>query len=471
MPIVCRACPCTAHTVGLPSLTGHDTGRGMTDRNDKRTIFGWAMYDWANSAYITIFGAVIGAFFTGTIMLGDTYWGLSGEALFSILIGLGSIILLLAMPILGAVADYTDSKRRMLRNFAFIGAAFVLVTPLVPAGQVPLFLLLVIVSQFGFVASNVFYDGFLPDITTDETIDKVSSKGFALGYLGGGLYLLMAFVLILFSGDEADAALSEALAARIAIFGSGLWWIGFSLFSLSRLPKDAESSGERRSLSEFASIGFNRTMDTTRKLKHFPQLLMFIVAFILYNSGTGTVIAVSGVYAEDTLGLELKTIAMAFLLVQFIAFFGALMFGVLAKRIGPKAAIIVSLVIWTGIAAAAYFIPEGSSAGFLGLAAFVGFVLGGVQALSRSLYGTMIPEAASAEFFGFYSVFSKLSGIGPLVFGMVSAATGSGRVAIVSVAAFFLVGMLLLAKVDVEAARASRQEWDFENVGGSTTER
>jgi UMF1 family MFS transporter len=141
------------------------------------------------------------------------------------------------------------------------------------------------------------------------------------------------------------------------------------------------------------------------------------------------------------------------------------MFGALSGRIGPKAAILVSLAIWTLIAGGAYFIPEGSSAGFLTLAAFVGFVLGGVQALSRSLYGTMIPEAASAEFFGFYSVFSKLSGIGPLVFGLVSAATGSGRVAILSVAAFFLLGMLLLSKVDVEAARASRDDWDFENVG------
>ncbi len=437
----------------------------MAERNDKRTIFGWAMYDWANSAYITIFGAVVGAFFTGTIMLGDTYWGLSGEALFSILIGLGSIVLLLAMPVLGAVADFTDSKRRMLRNFAFAGAAFALIIPFVPAGQVPLFLVFVVLSQFGFVAANVFYDGFLPDITTEDTVDKVSSKGFALGYLGGGLYLLMAFVLILFSSDEPDAALTEALAARIAIFGSGLWWMGFSLFALSRLPKDSASESDRRGLTDYVSIGFNRTKDTTKKLTQFPELLLFVVAFVLYNSGTGTVIAVSGVYAEDTLGLELETIALAFLLVQFIAVVGALMFGALSGRIGPKAAIIVSLVIWTLIAGGAYFIPEGSSSGFLTLAAFVGFVLGGVQALSRSLYASMIPEAASAEFFGFYSVFSKLSGIGPLVFGLVSAATGSGRIAILSVAAFFLLGMLLLAKVDVEAARASRDDWDFENVG------
>ncbi len=434
----------------------------MTVRNDKRTIFGWAMYDWANSAYITIFGAVIGAFFTGSIMRGDTYWGLTGEALFSILVGIGSILLLLAMPILGAIADFADAKKRFLRNFAFIGAFFTLIIPFIPDGQVPLFLLIVIISQFGFVAANVFYDGFLTDISSDDTIDRISSKGYALGYLGGGLYLLLAFVLIFLSSDAEGAVLTETLAARIAIFGSGVWWIGFSLFALSRLPDDPDGSEVRRGLAVYASIGFKRTISTMKKLKKFPQLLLFVVAFIVYNSGTGTVIAVSGPYAEDTLNLDLQTIALAFLIVQFVAFFGALMFGALAKVIGPKYAVMVSLVVWTGIAAGAYFIPEGSAVGFLALASVVGFVLGGVQALSRSLYGTMIPEEASAEFFGFYSVFSKLSGIGPLVFGAVSAATGSGRTAILSVAAFFIVGLILLAMIDVDKARESRAHWKFE---------
>ncbi len=434
-------------------------------RNDKRTIFGWAMYDWANSAYITIFGAVIGAFFTGSIMTGDTYWGMSGEALFSILIGIGSIILMLVMPILGAVADSTDAKKRFLRNFAFIGAAFALLIAFVPDGMVPVFLIVVVISQFGFVAANVFYDGFLPEIATDDTIDQVSSKGFSLGYLGGGLYLLLAMVLIFMSSDEPDAVLTEALAARIAIFGSGIWWMGFSFVALARLPADRPGAA-KRSISEHASIGFERTIATTKKLREFPQLLMFVIAFVIYNSGIGTVIAVSGPYAEDTLGLELTTIALAFLIVQFIAFFGATLFGMLAKNIGPKNSVLVTLVVWIGVAVAAYFLPEGGSTGFLALAAVIGFVLGGVQALSRSLYGTMIPEEASAEFFGFYSVFSKLSGIGPLMFGIVSVTTGSGRTAILSIALFFIVGFVLLAKVDVDEARDSRDQWDFSSAAG-----
>jgi UMF1 family MFS transporter len=436
-------------------------------KNDKRTIFGWAMYDWANSAYITIFGAVIGAFFTGTIMPDDKYWGLSGESLFSILVGVGSILLMLAMPVLGAMADYASAKKRYLRNFAFLGSVFVLITPFVPDGQVPLFLIIVLVGQFGFVAANVFYDGFLPEIATDDTIDKVSSKGFALGYLGGGLYLLLALVLISLSSDEAGATLSESLAARISIFGSGIWWIGFSFYSLARLPADGTAPVDEMSIRQYVSVGFGRTMSTVRKLRTFPQLLLFVLAFIVYNSGTGTVIAVSGPYAEDTLELELETIALAFLIVQFIAFFGALMFGRLSYRIGPKRAVMTALVVWIGIAVMAFFIPKGSDAGFLLLAAFVGFVLGGVQALSRSLYGTMIPEEASAEFFGFFSVFSKLSGIGPLVFGAVSAVTDSGRAAILSVAAFFIVGLIMLSRVDIDEARASRDRWSFD---GATAE-
>ncbi|MFO7700115.1 MAG: MFS transporter [Acidimicrobiia bacterium] len=429
-------------------------------RNDKRTIFGWAMYDWANSAYITIFGAVVGAFFTGTIMEGDEYWGMSGDALFSILVGIGSIILLLAMPVLGAVADYADAKKRFLRLWAFVGALFTLVIPFVPDGQVPLFLLVVVISQFGFVAANVFYDAYLPEIASDDTIDRVSSKGFALGYLGGGLYLLLALILISLSGDGDDALLSEALAARIAIFGSGVWWVGFTLFSLARLPADGPGA-DRRTMREFVGIGFARTSATAKRLGGFRNLLIFVIAFVLYNSGVGTVIAVSGPYAEDTLGLEIITIGLAFLLVQFIAFFGAYLFGALAGRIGAKPSIMVSLVIWTGLAVAAYFLPEETPSAFLALASVVGFVLGGVQALSRSLYGTMIPEEASAEFFGFFSVFSKLSGIGPLIFGIVSWSTGDSRIAILSVAAFFLVGMALLAMVDVDEGRASRERWHF----------
>jgi UMF1 family MFS transporter len=439
-----------------------------TIKNDRRVIFGWAMYDWANSAYITIAGAVVAAFFTGDIVPEEGYLGLSGETLWAAVVSTGALVLFLGMPVLGAIADYSAAKRAFLRVCALVGAGFTMLVPFVPAGAVLMFLGLFLVSQVGYVAANVFYDGFLPDISTDETIDKVSSKGFAMGYIGGGIYLAVVLVLILMSGDDGATGLSDTGAARVGIFGAGVWWVGFTLFSLSRLPETGsreslppEYAGRSR-VGAYARVGFARTIATARKLVGFKQVMLFVIAFVLYNDGTQTVITVSGAYAEDTLDLELETVAIAFLIVQFIAFFGALAFGVIADRVGTKRAILISLSVWSAIAIAGYFLPEGQAMPLYGLAVVIGFVLGGVQALSRSLYGSMIPEEASAEFYGFFSVFSKFSAIwGPLVFAIVSAATGSGRPAILSIIAFFILGMFVLSRVDVEEARASRARWAF----------
>ena len=440
-------------------------------KNDKRTIFGWAMYDWANSAYITTSGAIGAAFFTGTIVPEDGWAGMSGETLWAGVISIGAFVLFLAMPVLGAVADYASAKRRFLRISAVLGAAFMMLVPFVPDGAVPLFLLVFVVSQFGFVAGNVFYDGFLPQIATDDTVDRVSSKGFAYGYIGGGLYIALALVLFILSGDDGVTGLSESGAARVAMFGAGVWWVGFTFFALARLPEQGETReipAEMRDLPAwraYARIGFGRTAATARRLVGFKQILLFVIAYMFYNDGTQTVINISGAYAEDTLELSQTTIVVAFLIVQFVAFGGALVFGVLAHRIGAKSAILASLVVWSALAVAAFFLPAGQATPFFALAAVVGFVLGGVQALSRSLYATMIPEEAAAEFFGFFSVFSKFSAIwGPLVFAIVSATTGSGRPAIASIVAFFVIGMILLSRVDVDAARRSRADWHFEGA-------
>ena len=429
------------------------------------------MYDWANSAYITTFAAIVAAFFTAVVVPEDGYLGYSGQTLWSAVISIGAIVLFLAMPVLGAIADYTSAKKVFLRFFAWFGALTTMAIPFVPSGSVVIFLVVVIFTQIGFVAANVFYDGFLPDISTDETIDSISSKGYSYGYLGGGIYVLLALVLILLSGDGGVTGLSEETASRIAIGGAGIWWLLFANFSLRRLPDETvtddlppELAGRPTWLA-LAGVGFNRTIDTARKLLGFKQLLLFVLAYLFYNDAVQTVIAVTGAYAEETLGLGTTEIIVAFLITQFVAFFGALGFGMLAGRIGAKGAIMASLVIWGVVAGAAYFLPEGQALPLYGLAVVVGFVLGGVQALSRSLYGTMIPEEASAEFYGFYSVFSKFSAIwGPLVFAVVSNATGSGRPAILSIAAFFVVGFVLLALVDVDEARASRERWVFENA-------
>ena len=436
-------------------------------KNDRRTVFGWAMYDWANSAYITTFGAIVAAFFTGVIVPEEGFNGMSGETLWALVVSGGAFILFLAMPVLGAVADYASAKRRFLRTFAVVGAVTTMVLPLVPDGAVVTFLLVALATQIAFVAGNVFYDGFLPIISTDDTIDQVSSKGFAFGYLGGGLYVLLAGALILLS-HEGVIGLAETTAQRIGIAGAGIWWLAFTSFSLRRLPEDGQATplpdamgGQRRWMG-YARLGFRRTLTTAKKLLGFKQVLLFIVAFFFYNDAVNTVIVVTGAYATETLQLAATEIIITFLIVQFVAFGGALFFGIVAGRIGAKVTIMLTLVIWIGIAIAAYFLPVGQPLPLYALGAIVGLVLGGVQALSRSLYGTMIPEEASAEFYGFFTVFSKFSAIwGPLVFALVSGFTGSGRPAILSVVGFLVIGLLILSRVDVAEAQASRSRWVF----------
>jgi MFS transporter, UMF1 family len=461
-------------------LASQPVGNSRTIKNDKRTIFGWAMYDWANSAYATaIAGAILPAFFADEIVAEAGYdvfgVNLSGQAMWGIVTGGGAFLLFLVMPILGAIADFSATKRAFMMRFAVIGAVFTMALGFMNTGMVLPTLALFLLAQISFVAANVFYDGFLPDISTDATIDRVSSKGFALGYMGGGIQLVLASAVILL---HESLGISENAAVQIGIGSAGIWWLAFGLFSFTRIPETgtatplpAEYAG-KNSIAAYTSIGFRRTIATAKKLLGFKQMLLFIIAFMLYNDGVQTTIAMTSVYASDTLNLEIETILVAFLIVQFIAFFGALAFGVIADRVGAKRGIMITLVVWSAVAIGAYFLPEGEAMPFWILATVVGFILGGVQALSRSLYGSMIPEEASAEFYGFYSVFAKFSAIwGPLIFAVISTVTDSGRPAILSIIVFFILGMILLSKVDIEEARASRERWSFEGVEAEVVEK
>ena len=435
-----------------------------TVRNDSRTIFGWAMYDWANSAYITAGSLVFAILFSEVIYpadglaIGGTTIG--AEAFFGIVVGLGALLLFLAMPVLGAVADFTDAKKKLLRIFAYAGAIFAVLTAIPGEGDLLLAVVLALFAQIGFAAANVMYDGFLPEITTPDTVDRVSAKGFAYGYAGGGLHLILS-VALLFFADQ--LGLAENTAERIVIASAGIWWAGFATFAFTRLHDDGNTealpSGSGGRLFVYARLGFRRTWQTSRNLVAYRQLALFLLAFLFYNDGVATAIRITPVDATETLELSAELIAGAFVVIQLVAFVGALLFGWLAGVLGTKRAIMVSIAGWTVVAVSAYLLPAGEPAGFLAVGAVAGLVLGGVQALSRSLYASMIPEDSSAEFFGFYSVFSKFSAIfGPLLFAAVGIATGSSRLAILFLASFFILGAILLSKVDVEAARAAKDK-------------
>ncbi|MBI5156857.1 MAG: MFS transporter [Acidimicrobiia bacterium] len=443
---------------------------GTPPRNDRRTIFGWAMYDWANSAYTTTTVAVLfPALLVDEIVPEEGYrlFGLlvDGEQLGSLLIGFGALMVFAVSPVLGAIADFSASNKRFMRAFAIFGAIFATSMYFIGSGDVVPAIVLFLLAQAGFVGSIVFYDGFLPDITTPDTIDRVSSKGFAFGYLGGGLNFLLVLLLLLF---HEEAGLAEIDAARIGMGFAGLWWLGFGIYAIGHLHETGVAQAlparyaRRPKPLAYLAVGFRRTVATTRRLRGFRDLLRFVVAFILYNDGVQTVIAIAPFYAKETLDLETETLALGILMVQAIAVAGAFGFGRIAERVGTRPAILWSISLWSVVLAWGFFVPAGQAMPFFVLAGLIGLVLGGTQALSRSLYGSMIPEEASAEFYGFFAVFEKFSAIlGPFIFFAVDRITGSSRGAVLSLVVFFVAGGLLLARVDVDAARASRLRWAF----------
>ena len=432
-------------------------------RNDRRTIFGWAMYDWANSGYVVIAAGILPAYFGSVIVPEEGWMGLSAESLWGYMVGLISLGLFLITPALGAIADYSARRLMFLRVFAFGGALFITCFAFVSTGDVVLAILMFLASHFGLAAGNVFYDSMLPNISTDDTIDGVSSKGYAYGYIGGGIYLLLALIFIFYSEN---LGFEEDHAARLAIGGAGLWWAGFSWYAFRRMQEVGEAQealGTREGESRFLAymrLGFSRTWSTCRSLSGHKHLLLFVVAYIFYIDGVQTVISISAIYSAETLEISTTFIALLLLVVQFTAFFGALMFGRLSDRIGPKRSVLIALVVWSCVLVAAYNLPVGQNYPLLALGVVIGVVMGGTQALSRSLYGSIIPEQASAEFFGFFSVFTKFSAIwGPIIFATFRQVTGSSRPGVLSLVVFFVVGFVLLSLVDVDKARAGRTEW------------
>ena len=443
--------------------------RGRPTKDDPRTVFGWCMYDWANSAYVTTvavgllpryFADVIvpaeGVRIGGTVFAADTLW--------AAMVGAATLIAFLSAPVLGSIADFSAAKKRFLLTFAYAGSLFTLLLWTCRTGDVSRTMLFFLISQVGFIGANVFYDAFLPQIASDERMDWVSGKGYSYGYVGGGLQLALSLLLV----SRHDAfGLSLEQAVRLGIVMAAVWWAGFTLVTARFLAEPAvapealpEAYRRWPRLLAYAAVGVKRTWSTTRKVRQFRQLLLFLVAFMLYDDGIQTVISMSVIYGTVELKLSATDLMLTLLLIQAIATLGALLFGRLAGRIGSKATVMLTLVLWSGVVIYAYFIRTAFE--FFILGAIVGLVLGGSQALSRSFYASMIPEGASAEFYGFYTVFSKFSAMwGPWCFAIVKQATGSSRLAILSLVVLFLAGLLLLSIVDVEKAREARRSRAF----------
>ncbi len=447
--------------------------------NDRKEIFGWAMYDWANSAFSTT---------VGTVFLGPYVAALAAEAakaypdgnarflgvpvapdsFFPYCVSFSVGLQVLFLPILGAIADYSHVRKRMMRLFATIGAAATILLFFVADGLWWLGGLLYIVANLAFGAAIVFYNAYLPDIASEDQRDRVSSYGWAMGYLGGGLLLALNLAFYLFSDS---LGVPGSLAVRINLASAGLWWLGFSFLTWARLrsrrPARALPKGET-----YVSIGFKQLAQTFRELRHFPETLKFLLSYFLYNDGIQTVIAVSSTFAAAPLargGVELdtQTLTAAILMIQFVAFFGALLWGRLATWIGAKQAIIVSLFIWLGVVLYAYGGLRGESRvmEFFVLGAFIALVLGGSQAISRSLFAQMIPDGKEAEFYSFYEVSERgTSWTGPFIFGLVNQWFGSLRYGILALIFYFVAGLIVLPFVNVKKAMEDVKKYDAAHV-------
>lgn len=417
----------------------------------RRSMRGWAMYDWANSAYVTTVAvAVLPAYFADVVVPpeGFTILGMRMQAtsLWGYAVSLSSLFVFILAPLLGAIADYSSAKKRMLAFFCYLGSAAATLLLFAKANMVLYTLGLFVLAQIGFSGGNVFYDAFLPHVAPKKMLDRVSGIGFAYGYLGGGLQFAISLGLV---AGHSWLGISQGLAARLAMAMAGLWWGGFALVTFFTLKE----TDARRPLPEdvrhlpgvraYCAAGLRQVLTHTRLLRREKKLLVFLVAFFIYNDGIQTVIAMATIYGRQELKFSTTVLLLTLLLIQFVAIFGALGLSRMAGRFGARRTLMLALCVWTGIAVYGYYMRHPWE--YFVLGAGVGLVLGGSQALSRSLYGSMIPKESSAEYYGYYSVVSKFSSIaGPFVFAVITQATGSSRDALLALVFFFIAGLALL---------------------------
>lgn len=429
----------------------------------RRIINAWCMYDWANSAFMTVVTTALFPVFFRSIAINaglhdhdaTAYWGYTSSV--------ALLAVALIAPLLGATADHTGGKKRYLGAFAAVGIVFTASLAFIGRQSDGWFLaaVLYVLAALGFAGGNVFYDSLLPHVSAGDDIDRVSARGFALGYLGGGILLVLNVLWIRW--PHAFGMPGADFAFRASFLSVAAWWAGFSIPFFRRVPEPPvvrRPGAARAPLAE----GFRRLSGTFHHIRRYRQLGLFLLAYWVYTDGIGTIFRMATAYGDE-IGIELNDMITALILIQATAIPFTFLFGRLARVIGAKRSILTSLVVYGAVSVSAYFMRTAFHFYILALA--VATVQGGSQALSRSLFGRMVPRHRTAEFFGFYSTSSKFAGVfGPLVFGLISQAAGGSRLSILSVIAFFIVGAALLARVDVEEGiRAAERELAPEVAG------
>jgi len=412
---------------------------------------GWCLYDWANSAFATvILAAVLPVYFvslvpeSGAILtLGSWQHQLPASALWGYAVSGSMLIVAITAPWLGTLADTRGNHKQLLIGFCLCGSFATSLLYLLSQGDYLAAIGLFIISNIGFSSGNIFYNSYLTVLARPGQTDRLSAQGFATGYIGGGVMLLLVFVLIQFS--EQFGFSDRGAATRFGFLLTGIWWLLFALPAFLFLPNPTPRGPTEQG-------PFRTYLRSCRDIIRYRELSLFLLAFLFYNDGIQTVIAVSAIFAREELGLSQGSILGCFLMIQFIAMPGALLFGKLADHFGSKRSIMISLVLFTLVCGYASLMQ--SQLEFWILGAVIALVLGGSQAISRSLFASMVPSDRRAEFFGFYAISSRFAAIfGPLTFALVIDWTGSARGAILVLTIFFVIGGTLLLRVDVAKGR------------------
>jgi UMF1 family MFS transporter len=432
----------------------------------RRERVGWYFYDWAMSAFSsTVITVFLGPYLTS---IAKDAAGCTGDAcndavihplgipiapgaLFPYTVSLSVFLTVFVLPVVGAIADRSPRKKQLLALFAYIGAGATTAMLFLTGERYMLGAGLFLLANISFGASVVVYNSFLPQIADAEDRDRVSSFGWAWGYLGGGTLLLFNVAAVFYS-DE--LGLSTGEVARYSLVSAGLWWAGFTTIPLLALHNRPPAAVVMpMPPGNVLTDGFRQLWSTLRSLKAYPLTLFFLIAYLVYNDGIQTVIALASQYGTEELKLDDDVLVPTILMVQFLAFAGALLMGRLARSIGAWKTVLLSLVLWTVIILIAFFLPARQALPFVILGGGIGLVLGGSQALSRSLFSQLIPKGKEGEYFGIYEISDKgTSWLGPLIFGLAYDITRSYRVAIVSLIVFFVAGFVALALVPIRRA-------------------
>ena len=410
----------------------------------RREVLAWALYDWANSAFATV---IIAGFFP---VFFKSYWSVGVEPTVSsfrlgVASSVESLVVLLAAPLLGAIADQGALKKQLLLGFAALGVLATAALALVGQGAWTLAVILYVAGGIGFAASNIFYDALIVDVSERESFDLVSAFGFALGYLGGGIALVACIAMTRWPDAFGLGDASEAVRAGFLL--TALWWAVFSL-PLARVVRQRHTAGALP-LGQAFRGGFRQLLRTVQKLRQYRLVALFLAAYWLYIDGVDTIVRMAVDYGM-ALGFPAERLLAALLVVQFVGFPAALAFGWLGTRLGPKPGILIGIAAYVGITLWGYWLEALWE--FYGIAVAIGLVQGGIQSLSRSLYARLIPPEESAEFFGFYNLVGRFAAvIGPALMGWVALATGDSRVSILSLLVLFGAGAILLLAVDGRA--------------------